>query len=96
MVELGRTEVEEVARQAQSRGQQVEFIPSKLVFSKKPAEKGLRRKVRWVVCGNFEAPTEGEQTYSGGADITALRIMIAFAVQSQWCGSTVDIKTRFF
>ena len=95
MVELGRTEVEEVVRQAQSRGQQVEFIPSKLVFTKKPAEKVLRRKVRWVVCGNFEAPTEGEQTYSGGADITALRIMIAFAVQYQWCGSTVDIKTAF-
>ena len=95
MVELGRPEVEEIVRQAQSRGQQVEFIASKLVFTKKPAEKGLRRKVRWVVCGNFEAPTEGEQTYSGGADITALRIMIAFAVQYQWRGSTVDIKTAF-
>ena len=95
MVELGKSEVEEVVRKAQSRGQQVEFIPSKLVFTKKPAEKGLRRKVRWVVCGNYEAPTEGEQTYSGGADITALRVMIAFAVQYQWSGSTVDIKTAF-
>ena len=85
----------ELVRKAHNSGQKVEFIPSKLVFTKKPAEKGHRRKVRWVACGNYEAPSEHEQTYSGGADITVLRIMVVFAVQSQWSGSTVDIKTAF-
>ena len=93
--ELDKIQVEELVRKAHNSGQKVEFIPSKLVFTKKPAEKGHRRKVRWVACGNYEAPSEHEQTYSGGADITALRIMVVFAVQSQWSGSTVDIKTAF-
>ena len=93
--ELDKIQVEELVRKAHNSGQKVEFIPSKLVFTKKPAEKGHRRKVRWVACGNYEAPSEHEQTYSGGADITALRIMVVFAVQSQWSGSTVDVKTAF-
>ena len=93
--ELDTIQVEELVRKARNLGQKVEFIPSKLVFTKKPAEKGLRRKVRWVVRGIFEAPSDHEQTYCGGADITALRIMIVFAVQFQWRGSTLDIKTAF-
>ena len=93
--EMDKIQVEELVRKAHNSGQKVEFIPSKLVFTKKPAEKGHRRKVRWVACGNYEAPSEHEQTYSGGADITALRIMVVLAVQSQWSGSTVDIKTAF-
>ena len=93
--ELDKIQVEELVRKAHNSGQKVEFIPSKLVFTKKPAEKGHRRKVRWVVCGNYEAPSDHEQNYSGGADITALRIMVVFAVQFQWSGSTVDIKTAF-
>ena len=91
--EMNKSQVEESVRKSHNAGQKVEFIPSKLVFTKKPAEKGLRRKVRWVVCRNFEAPHE--QNYSGGADITALRIIIVFAVESQWCGSTVGITTAF-
>jgi len=93
--ELDKAQVEELVRKAHNSGQKVEFIPSKLVFTKKPAEKGHRRKVRWVVCGNYEAPSDHEQNYSGGADITALRIMVVFASQFQWSGSTVDIKTAF-
>ena len=93
--ELDKLQVEELVRKTNSSGQKVEFIPSKLVFTKEPAEKGHRRKVRWVACGNYEAPSDHEQTYSGGADITALRIMVVFAVQCQWSGSTVDIKTAF-
>ena len=47
--ELDKAQVEELVRKAHNSGQKVEFIPSKLVFTKKPAEKGHRRKVRWVV-----------------------------------------------
>ena len=93
--EMNKDQVEDLVRKSHNSGRKVEFIPSKLVFTKKPAEKGFRRKVRWVVCGNFEAPSDHEQNYSGGADITALRIMLVFAVEFQWCGSTIDIKTAF-
>ncbi len=95
LVEYPKKKVEELLRWASTSGRKVEIIPSKLVFTKKPAHGGCRRKVRWVACGNYESKSPQEENYSGGADITSLRIMTSFAVENQWEGSTVDVKTAF-
>ena len=92
---VSKKELEEVIRQAHSKGKKVELIPSKLVFTRKPAPppKGFKHKVRWVACGNFEERKEGEENYSSGADAAAFRLMIHHATQAQWCGISVDVKT---
>ena len=95
LVEYPKNKVEELLRKASASKKKVEIIPSKLVFTKKPAPGGCRRKARWVACGNFETKSPQEENYSGGADITSLRIMTSFAVENQWEGSTVDVKTAF-
>ena len=95
LVEYKKDKVDELLRWASASNRKVEIIPSKLVFTKKPAPGGCRRKTRWVACGNYESKNPHEENYSGGADITALRIMTSFAVENQWEGSTVDVKTAF-
>ena len=76
-------------------GVTVEFLPSKLVFTKKPGKKGGRPKVRWVICGNFEQVKDGESTYSSGADAAALTLLLVTASRMQWTAGTVDVKTAF-
>ncbi len=95
LVEYPKYKVEELLRKASASKRKVEIIPSKLVFTKKPAPGGCRRKTRWAACGNYETKAPHEENYSGGADITSLRIMTSFAVENQWEGSTVDVKTAF-
>ena len=97
-VEINTAELEEMRKKLEEQGRRMEIIPSKLVWTKKPdasnPTKG-KNKVRWVICGNFEEKKESEQTYSGGADSTALRAVVSTAVDRQWLGATVDIKTAF-
>ena len=71
------------------------MIPSKVVYTKKPGLKGRKRKVRWVVCGNFESKSAEEETYSSGADATAFRLLCWVATQHQWQGYVVGVKTAF-
>lgn len=92
---MTKTELEEMKRQVQRDGKKIEVIPSKVVFTKKPGPKGGKPKVRWVVCGNFETKRGEEDTFSSGADSTAMRMMIHTAVQRQWKGGTLDVKTAF-
>ena len=54
-------------RKAIEEGGKIEYLPSKMVYTLKPGEKGGKKKARWAVCGNFEEK-EGEENYSGGAD----------------------------
>ena len=93
--EIGKEELQDLVRKAAASGRKVEFVPSKMVFTKKPGPKGGKAKARWVVCGNFEAPKEGEQNYSGGADAAACRLLVATASYYQWEGGTLDVKTAF-
>ena len=60
----------------------------------KPTQ-GNKRKVRWVICGNYETEKEDADTYSGGADSTALRMLVKKAAVSRWEGATIDVKTAF-
>ena len=92
---VSRAELEDLRRQRQEEGKKVEVIPSKVVFTRKPGPKGGKPKVRWVVCGNFETKRAEEDTFSSGADSTALRMMIHVAAQNQWRGGTLDVKTAF-
>ena len=92
-----KKEAEILMKDQKAKGRTLEVIPSKLVFTRKPAPppKNYKNKMRWVVCGNYEVKKEHEETYSGGADSTAFRLMMAISAQHQWCGGSVDIKTAF-
>ena len=94
---MTKEEAERLMKDQKAKGRTLEVIPSKLVFTRKPAPppKNYKNKMRWVVCGNYEAKKEHEETYSGGADSTAFRLMMAISAQNQWCGGSVDIKTAF-
>ena len=90
-------ELAKIKETCESQGKTVELVPSKIVFTKKPAPPplGFKNKVRWVVCGNYESKKEGEENYSGGADAAAFRCLVHQASQHQWCGASIDIKTAF-
>ena len=92
---IGKDELQRIIQEAEAQGKRVEIVPSKMVFTTKPGPKGGKPKARWVVCGNFEAPKESEQNYSGGADAAACRILVGAASYHQWEGGTLDVKTAF-
>ena len=93
--ELTAEQVKEVEKELLKKGVKLECIPSKVVYSKKPAPGGAKHKVRWVICGNYEEKREDEQTYSSGADATALRILLWLASRFGWLGISLDIRTAF-
>eukprot|EP00438_Fugacium_kawagutii_P027285 Skav230163 [mRNA] locus=scaffold996:123382:133082:- [translate_table: standard] len=93
--ELSPEERAEFEERMRSQKKKIEYVPSKLVCTRKPGKAGGKKKVRWVVCGNFEERRDDEETYSGGADSAAFRIMIWAAARLQWVGITLDIKTAF-
>ena len=46
-----------------------------------------------MICGNFGPEKEGQETYSGGADSTAFRVMVKKDAEMDWEGATLDVKT---
>ena len=95
MEEISGSRLKELLHEAEENGVAVEFLPSKLVFTKKPGKKGGRPKVRWVICGNFEQKRDDESTYSSGADAAALRLLLVTSSRMQWTAGTIDVKTAF-
>lgn len=93
--EVKKEELEKMYRKAYQEGRKVELIPSRLVCTVKPGERGGKKKIRWVACGNYEERRDQEENYSGGADATAFRVMVAMAQGFGWEGSVVDVKTAF-
>ena len=85
--QISKEDLEELKRKAIEEG--------KRVFTRKPGPKGGKPKVRWVVCGNFETKRGEEDTFSSGADSTAMRMMIHMAAQNQGKGGVLDVKTAF-
>ena len=83
--EVKKEELEKMYRKAFQEGRKVELIPSRLVCTVKPGERGGKKKIRWVACGNYEERRDQEENYSGGADATAFRVMVAMA-QGLWLG----------
>eukprot|EP00435_Cladocopium_sp_Y103_P029637 s865_g7.t1 len=92
---LSEEEHQHLKRKAEKEGRKVQYLPTKVVFTVKPAPGGSKRKVRWVVCGNLEPKKEGEQNFSSGADATALRIVIWASAKYGWKGCVLDVKTAF-
>ena len=92
---LTEKEYEELMKNAERDGVQVEQIPSKMVFTVKPGPKGGKKKARWVACGNHECKKSSEENYSGGADCTALRVLVWAAQRNQWVACVLDISTAF-
>ena len=92
---LSPEEVEELKREAKEKGQKIECIPSKMVYTLKPGMDGGRKKARLVACGNFEEKKKDESTYSSGADAAAFRIMIWISARESWQACTLDVKTAF-
>ena len=88
-------ELQRLKREAEKEGKGIEYIPSKLVFTRKPGPGGGKKKMRWVVCGNLEPKKPEEETFSSGADASALRILVWCASRFQWIASTLDIRVAF-
>ena len=84
---MKKEEVQKFIEEKKKEGIHVELIPSKLVFAKKPGKKGGKKKVRWVVCGNYESRTPDEENFSSGADAAAFRVMVWFAMNEVPMGS---------
>eukprot|EP00438_Fugacium_kawagutii_P029730 Skav214785 [mRNA] locus=scaffold1820:35141:42466:+ [translate_table: standard] len=82
-------------KEAESRGRKIQYIPSSLVFTRKPGENGGKRKARWVVCGNYEAKSPDENNFSSGADAVAYRILIWTASRMKWRTVMIDVKAAF-
>ena len=88
-------ELQKLKEDAEKKGKGIEYIPSKLVFTRKPRPDGGKKKVRWVACGNLEPRREEEDNFSSGADASALRILVWVAARGQWCATTLDVRTAF-
>ncbi|CAL1136331.1 unnamed protein product [Cladocopium goreaui] len=93
--EIYPEELHKMQKEAERSGKGIEFIPSKLVFTRKPGPEGGKKKMRWVVCGNLEPKKEQEDNFSSGADASALRILCWCCALYPWVASTLDVRTAF-
>ena len=84
---------QDLRRLAEEKGQAVELLPSKMVFTRK-AGSGLRR-ARAVCCGNFQSQVEEGSTYAGGVDSVTVRMALRWAALQKWTVATLDVKTAF-
>ena len=84
---------QELRRLAEEKGQAVELLPSKMVFTRK-AGSGWRR-ARAVCCGNFQSQVEEGSTYAGGVDSVTVRMALRWAALQSWTVATLDVKTAF-
>ena len=76
-MKLDEKELEEFESQARREARAVEELPSKIVWAVKPdpdAKTKGKKKARWVICGNYEEE-KCHDTYSGGADLMAFRVL---------------------
>ena len=73
------------------------IMPMKTVHGVKGAEENGRRrkKVRAVVCGNYQSKQPGEDVYTENVDVSTVRLAIAVAARRKWSLGALDIKTAF-
>ena len=74
-----------------------DILPMKLVTgTKRDALAGTeKKKVRAVVCGNFQKKQGAEDLYTANADITSVRAVLAAAVPKKFGIRVIDVKTAF-
>ena len=92
--EIFPEELQKIKEQAEKSGRDIEYIPSKLVFTKEPGPSGGRKKMRWVVGSNWETRRDDENL-SSRADAAALRILVGCSSHHQWGALTLDVRTAF-
>ena len=74
-----------------------DILPMKLVTGiKRDAAAGTeKKKVRAVVCGNFQRKSQHEDLYTANADITSVRAVLAAAAVRRFSTKVLDVKTAF-
>ena len=77
--------------------QDVQAVPSKVVFTLKPDPERVagKKKCRIVACGNFAREEENQDLFTSGADATSLRMALSLASQRGWWGANLDVRTAF-
>ena len=73
------------------------ILPMKLVLGIKSADaQGYRKKkVRAVVCGNFQQRDANEELYTANADISTVRMALAESAHKGWSVGSLDVNTAF-
>ena len=93
--EVHPEELQRLKEEYEKKGKGIEYIPSKLVFTRRLGPDGGKKKVCWVVCGNLEPRRDSEENISSGADASALRSWSWVATRGQWSAIILDIRTAF-
>ena len=72
-------------------------LPMKIVATLKPTdvESVKRKKVRGVVCGNFQPKHRQEALYTSNTDITSVRTLLAVSAKMGWGLTVIDVTTAF-
>ena len=72
-------------------------LPMKIVATLKPTdvESVKRKKVRGVVCGNFQPKHKQEALYTSNTDITSVRTLLAVSAKMGWGLTVIDVTTAF-
>ena len=55
----------------------------------------FKRKARLVICGNFQGKQAREDSYAGGCQTDALRIMLVHTAAFGWLVASTDIRNAF-
>ncbi|CAE7442809.1 GIP, partial [Symbiodinium necroappetens] len=55
----------------------------------------FKRKARLVICGNFQGKQAKEDSYAGGCQTDALRIMLVHTAAFGWLVASTDIRNAF-
>ena len=80
-----------------------DVLPMKTVHGLKTTEASVdsaalderRKKIRGVVCGNFQKISGPENLYTENVDVTTMRLAVATAALNKWSIGALDIKTAF-
>ena len=75
-------------------------LPGKAVFTVKPDGGGIRRKARFVACGNYIPQEENvTELFAAGLDATSLRTMLAWTASkmksNEWVVGSTDVRQAF-
>jgi len=77
-----------------------EILPMKVVAGIKPPKPGdaqqrRRKKIRGVVCGNFQARQPDEVVYTQNVEISSVRLALVVAARCRWKLQALDVSTAF-
>ena len=88
---------EEVGSEERKQIKYSDILPMKRVTGTKrdALAQTEKKKVRAVVCGNFQRKGANEDLYTANADITSVRAVLAASVPKRFNMKVIDVKTAF-